>query len=67
MSHPMNTDTPFQPSPSSPVLLVVESPVKARTISGFLGDGWIVRATGGDREGELIVAIEAAKPRGRRP
>jgi len=43
----MNTDTPFQPSPSSPVLLVVESPVKARTITGFLGDGWIVRATGG--------------------
>ena len=47
----MNTDTSsnsqLQPSPSSPVLLVVESPVKARTIAGFLGEGWIVRSTGG--------------------
>jgi len=98
----MNTDTSFQPSPSSPVLLVVESPITVtlddalrmfglpRVVGIHPGLGAEIVATigrhgahleCGDKRAKLdngeavftvtpeeaIVAIDAAKPRGRRP
>ncbi|MFM8382502.1 MAG: type IA DNA topoisomerase, partial [Actinomycetota bacterium] len=42
MSHPTNITTT-----SRPTLLVVESPVKARTIARYLGDDFMVRSTKG--------------------
>lgn len=42
MSHPTNITTT-----SRPTLLIVESPVKARTIARYLGDDFMVRSTKG--------------------